>query len=157
MEVVILHILLKSEIQNATISFRSRFHTATVPRKIGVAVDLSDESSYTVTWAIQHHIQPHDTVVLLHVCTTTHDNNDTDEMKKMKNYFHVYTISKLNDFAKPLLQAQIPHNLHIVMDHEIKERLCLEINTLNLSALIVGRGRVLRSPLQMSCCCCWKF
>ncbi|WJX68686.1 hypothetical protein P8452_53030 [Trifolium repens] len=57
----------------------------------------------------------------------THDTTiaNNDEATKMINYFHVYTISKLIDFAKPLLQAKIPYNVHILMDREIKERLCL--------------------------------
>ncbi|XP_058773808.1 universal stress protein PHOS32-like [Vicia villosa] len=134
--------------------------TATAPRKIGIAVNLSDEGAYTIIWAVKHYLRQGDTVVLLHVCTTTHDHTTTtannhhiDEMKKIKNYFHMYTISRVNDFAEPLRQAQIPYNVHIVMDREIKERLCSEICGINLSALIIGSRGSVGDYCELYCVC----
>ncbi|KAK7841085.1 universal stress protein phos34 [Quercus suber] len=40
--------------------------TAGARRKIGVAVDLSDESAYAVRWAVHHYLRPGDAVILLH-------------------------------------------------------------------------------------------
>ncbi|KAH8494466.1 hypothetical protein H0E87_021022 [Populus deltoides] len=45
--------------------------TAGARRKIGVAVDLSDESAYAVSWAVDHYIRPGDAVILLHVSPTS--------------------------------------------------------------------------------------
>lgn len=42
------------------------------------------------------------------------------------------------DLAKPLKEAQIPYKIHIVKDHDMKERLCLEVERLGLSAVIMG-------------------
>ncbi|VVB13752.1 unnamed protein product [Arabis nemorensis] len=41
--------------------------TAGARRKIGVAVDLSDENAFAVRWAVDYYISPEDAVVLLHV------------------------------------------------------------------------------------------
>ncbi|XP_013601378.1 PREDICTED: uncharacterized protein LOC106308805 [Brassica oleracea var. oleracea] len=65
--------------------------TAGARRKIGVAVDLSEESSFAVRWAVDHYIRPGDAVVILHVSPTS-----------------------------------------------VRERLCLEIERLGLSAVIMG-------------------
>lgn len=40
--------------------------------------------------------------------------------------------------AQPLVDAQIPFKIHIVKDHDMKERLCLEMERLGLSAVIMG-------------------
>ncbi|CAL5344680.1 unnamed protein product [Camellia sinensis] len=40
--------------------------------------------------------------------------------------------------AQPLVEAQIPFKIHIVKDHDMKERLCLEVERLGLSAVIMG-------------------
>ncbi|KAI5412081.1 hypothetical protein KIW84_056948, partial [Lathyrus oleraceus] len=68
--------------------------TASSLGKIGVAVNLSDEDAYAVSWAVKHYLRQG--VVLFHVCTTTHDhatstanNHHSDEMTKIKNYFHI--------------------------------------------------------------------
>ncbi|KAL3612520.1 hypothetical protein D5086_003540 [Populus alba] len=45
--------------------------TPTTRRKIGVAVDLSDESAYAVRWSVHHYIRPGDSVILLHVSPTS--------------------------------------------------------------------------------------
>lgn len=74
-------------------------------------------------------------------------------MKKIKNYFHMYTISRVNDFAEPLRQAKIPYIVHIVMDREIKERLCSEICGINLSALIIGSRGSVGDYCELYCVC----
>lgn len=40
--------------------------------------------------------------------------------------------------AQPLVESQIPFKIHIVKDHDMKERLCLEVERLGLSAVIMG-------------------
>lgn len=148
-----------------------RHHTAATPtptagarRKIGVAVDLSDESAYAVRWAVQHYIRPGDAVILLHVSPTSvlfgadwgsidlsintdpnseeeavHNvSNNEPSKRKLENDFDAFTASKAADLAKPLRDAQIPFKIHIVKDHDMKERLCLEVERLGLSAVIMG-------------------
>jgi nucleotide-binding universal stress UspA family protein len=152
--------------------------TAGARRKIGVAVDLSDESAYAVRWAVQHYIRPGDAVILLHVSptnvlfgadwgsidlsintdpnseeeainvvnttptTTTTDNNNneisTPKRKLLEEDYDAFTATKSADLAKPLKEAQIPYKIHIVKDHDMKERLCLEVERLGLSAVIMG-------------------
>ncbi|MBA0602314.1 hypothetical protein Gorai_002499, partial [Gossypium raimondii] len=46
--------------------------------------------------------------------------------------------TKVNTLAQPLVDAQIPFKIHIVKDHDLKERLCLEVERLGLSAVIMG-------------------
>ncbi|KAK9938287.1 hypothetical protein M0R45_015037 [Rubus argutus] len=98
------------------------------PPKLGVAVDLSDESAYAVRWAVDHYIRPGDAVILLHVSPTSNLEHD----------FDAFTAAKAGDIAKPLKEAQIPYKIHIVKDHDMKERLCLEVERLGLSAVIMG-------------------
>ncbi|KAL5548084.1 hypothetical protein UlMin_003315 [Ulmus minor] len=137
--------------------------TAGARRKIGVAVDLSDESAYAVRWAVHHYIRPGDAVILLHVSPTsvlfgadwgsidlsinTNDDADPSETvtptkrhakQKLEDDFDAFTASKAADLAKPLREAQIPYKIHIVKDHDMKERLCLEVERLGLSAVIMG-------------------
>ncbi|XP_004509978.1 universal stress protein PHOS32 [Cicer arietinum] len=141
--------------------------TAGARRKIGVAVDLSDESAYAVHWAVQHYIRPGDAVILLHVSPTnvlfgadwgsidlsintdpnseeetinvvSTNNNDNNSKTKLEDDFDAFTASKSADLAKPLREAQIPYKIHIVKDHDMKERLCLEVERLGLSAVIMG-------------------
>ncbi|KAJ8763664.1 hypothetical protein K2173_003136 [Erythroxylum novogranatense] len=151
--------------------------TAGARRKIGVAVDLSDESAYAVRWAVNHYIRPGDAVILLHVRPTsvlfgadwgplplastptttqvpeTQFNNKNDindkpsgavhdnppkNQQELEDDFDAFTASKAADLAKPLKEAQIPFKIHIVKDHDMKERLCLEIERLGLSAVIMG-------------------
>ncbi|XP_061336698.1 universal stress protein PHOS32-like [Gastrolobium bilobum] len=141
--------------------------TAGARRKIGVAVDLSDESAYAVRWAVQHYIRPGDAVILLHVSPTNVlfgadwgsidlsintdpnseeeavtsvnvNNNDHNSKRKLEDDFDAFTASKAADLAKPLRDAQIPYKIHIVKDHDMKERLCLEVERLGLSAVIMG-------------------
>ncbi|XP_030509627.2 universal stress protein PHOS32 [Cannabis sativa] len=150
--------------------------TAGARRRIGVAVDLSDESAYAVQWAVSHYIRPGDAVILLHVSPTSvlfgadwgsidlsiSTNEDDDaaavdkfhhneritetatptkrnaKQKKLEDDFDAFTASKAADLAKPLREAQIPYKIHIVKDHDMKERLCLEVERLGLSAVIMG-------------------
>ncbi|KAL0362738.1 UNVERIFIED_CONTAM: Universal stress protein PHOS34 [Sesamum calycinum] len=45
--------------------------TANAQRKIGIAVDLSDESAFAVKWSVRHYLRPGDAVILLHVRPTS--------------------------------------------------------------------------------------
>ncbi|GAV74445.1 Usp domain-containing protein [Cephalotus follicularis] len=142
--------------------------TAGARRKIGVAVDLSEESAFAVRWAVTHYIRPGDAVILLHVSTTAvlfgadwgplslpstpttntqnptfappnsnnKDNHSNSQLQQED--FDAYTAAKVSDLAKPLKEAQIPHKIHIVKDHDMRERLCLEVERLGLSAVIMG-------------------
>lgn len=131
--------------------------TAGANRKIGIAVDLSDESAYAVRWAVQNYLRPGDAVILVHVSPTSvlygadwgsidlslHDGTvgvETEESQKRKleDEFDAFTTAKANDLAQPLVDAQIPFKIHIVKDHDMKERLCLEVERLRLSAMIMG-------------------
>ncbi|CAN1239329.1 Universal stress protein PHOS32 [Linum grandiflorum] len=140
--------------------------TAGARRKIGVAVDPSDESAYAVKWAVDHYIRPGDAVVLLHVSPTSvlfgadwgplplstptqtprhgagdHHNTDNTSGRGQpqgEDDFAMFTASKAADISKPLKDAQIPYKIHIVKDHDMKERLCLEVERLGLSVVIMG-------------------
>ncbi|XP_021716624.1 universal stress protein PHOS32-like isoform X1 [Chenopodium quinoa] len=130
--------------------------TAGAARKIAIAVDLSDESAFAVKWAVDHYLRPGDAVVLLHVRPTSvlygadwgcvdfsaSDNaegNDNEEShQKLEDDFDAFTSSKAADLAQPLIQAQVPYKIHIVKDHDMKERLCLEVERLGFNAVIMG-------------------
>ncbi|KAL8228666.1 hypothetical protein R6Q57_013566 [Mikania cordata] len=127
--------------------------TAGTHRKVAIAVDLSDESAHAVNWAVQNYLRPGDSVILLHVRPTSvlygadwgaveaHDPDAvTDEhaQQKLEDDFDAFTTTKANDLAKPLVDAQINFKIHIVKDHDMKERLCLEVERLGLSAVIMG-------------------
>ncbi|KAK1422638.1 hypothetical protein QVD17_17924 [Tagetes erecta] len=118
-------------------------------RKVAIAVDLSDESAYAVNWAVQNYLRPDDSVILLHVRPTSVlygadwgvvDDKPQDEstQQKLEDDFDTFTTTKANDLAKPLVDAQINFKIHIVKDHDMKERLCLEVERLGLSAVIMG-------------------
>ncbi|KAI4388162.1 hypothetical protein MLD38_000517 [Melastoma candidum] len=127
-------------------------------RKIGVAVDLSDESAYAVRWAIDNYLRPEgDAVVLLHVSPTnvlfgadwgplpqspnpnhSPGTNSAAVPQQSQDDFDAFTIAKANELAKPIKEAGIPYKIHIVKDHDMKERLCLEVERLGLSAVIMG-------------------
>ncbi|OMO99878.1 UspA [Corchorus olitorius] len=124
--------------------------TAGAQHRIAITVDLSDESAYTVRWAVHSYLRPGDTVILLHVCPTsvlygadwgsiklqiTHNStsnnenttamaakqSDKESQQKLENGFHIFTTTKANSIAQPLLDAQIPFKIHIVKDHDMKE------------------------------------
>ncbi|XP_061362267.1 universal stress protein PHOS32-like isoform X3 [Gastrolobium bilobum] len=120
-------------------------------RKIAIAVDLSDESAYAVRWAVQNYLRPGDVVILLHVRPTSvlygadwgsvdlnQTGGDEESRRKLEDDFDNFTSTKASDVAQPLVEAQIPFKIHIVKDHDMKERLCLEVERLGLSAVIMG-------------------
>ncbi|XP_010268920.1 PREDICTED: universal stress protein PHOS34 [Nelumbo nucifera] len=124
--------------------------TSGAHRKIAIAVDLSDESAFAVKWAVQNYLRPGDAVILLHVRTTgvlygadwgsidlSVDTND-ESQQKLEDDFDAFTTTKVTNLAQPLVEARIPFKLHIVKDHDMKERLCLEVERLGLSAVIMG-------------------
>lgn len=122
-------------------------------RKIGIAVDLSDESAFAVKWAVANYLRPGDNVTLVHVRPTSvlygadwgsidlsvEDNNtDEESQQKLEDDFDNFTSTKATDLAQPLVDAHIPFKIHIVKDHDMKERLCLEVERLGFSAVIMG-------------------
>ncbi|KAJ7554352.1 hypothetical protein O6H91_06G136800 [Diphasiastrum complanatum] len=119
-------------------------------RKIAIAVDLSDESAYAVSWAVANYLRPGDSVILLHVRPTSvlygadwgvvDQSIDTDEefQQKLEDDFDAFTSSKSYALAEPLMAAKIPHKIHIVKDHDMKERICLEVERLGVNAVIMG-------------------
>ncbi|KAM7492640.1 hypothetical protein LguiA_035561 [Lonicera macranthoides] len=130
-------------------STTSETPTAGAQRKIGIAVDLSDESAFAVKWSVNHYLRPGDAVILVHVRPTSVlygadwgsvDLSDTSEESKQKleQDFDTFTTTKASDLAQPLVQADIPFKIHIVKDHDMRERLCLEIERLGLSTVIMG-------------------
>lgn len=119
-------------------------------RKVAIAVDLSDESAYAVQWAVQHYLRPHDSVILLHVQpTSVLYGADWGPPSVAHNPFDLdsFTSAKANEIAKPLVEGNIEFRIHIVKDHDMKERLCLEVERLGLSAVIMGSRGVGSSSL----------
>ncbi|KAF7112984.1 hypothetical protein RHSIM_RhsimUnG0173100 [Rhododendron simsii] len=133
--------------------------TAGAQRRIGIAVDLSDESAFAVEWSVRQYLRPGDAVILLHVRPTSVlygadwgaiDLSVVNEESKQKleDEFDAFTVTKADDVAQPLVEAGIPFKIHIVKDHDMKERsasfvllanrLCLEVERLRLSAVIMG-------------------
>ncbi|PHU19142.1 hypothetical protein BC332_10293 [Capsicum chinense] len=125
--------------------------TSDANRKIAIAVDLSDESAYAVKWAVENYLRHGDAVILLHVRPTSVlygadwgaidvsiDTNDEKSKQKLEEDYDNFTSMKSNDLALPLVEANIPFKIRIVKDHDMKERLCLEIERLGLSAVIMG-------------------
>ncbi|MED6163665.1 Universal stress protein phos34 [Stylosanthes scabra] len=120
-------------------------------RKIAIAVDLSDESAYAVKWAVQNYLRPGDAVILLHVRPTSvlygadwgsdagaASESGEESRRKLEEDFDSFTSTKASDLSQPLVEAQIPFSIHIVKDHDMKERLCLEVERLRLGAVIMG-------------------
>ncbi|GFY91780.1 adenine nucleotide alpha hydrolases-like superfamily protein [Actinidia rufa] len=132
--------------------YQSGTPTAGAQRRIAIAVDLSDESAYAVKWAVQNYLRRGDAVILLHVRPTSvlygadwgaidltvADAGDEVSQQKLEDDFDAFTATKASDLAQPLVEAQIPFKIHIVKDHDMKERLCLEVERLGLSAVIMG-------------------
>lgn len=122
--------------------------TSPAHRRIAIAVDLSDESAYAVKWAVENYLRPGDTVILLHVLSTsvlygadwgssTPTTNPVSQQEIEYEYDN-FTTPKANHLAHPLVDAHVPFKIHIVKDHDMKERLCLEVERLVLSAMIMG-------------------
>ena len=120
-----------------------------VNRKVAIAVDLSDESAYAVRWAVANYLRPSDTVILLHVQPTSilygadwgameQSVDFGDNKQAQQQSFDDLTSSKASDLSKPILDAQIPLKIHIVKDHDMKERICLEVERLGVNAVIMG-------------------
>ncbi|CAH9087939.1 unnamed protein product [Cuscuta epithymum] len=126
--------------------------TAGAQRRIGIAVDLSDESAFAVKWAVHQYLRPGDAVILVHVRPTSVlygadwgsvdlsivDTDNEESQQKLEDDFDTFTITKASDLAQPLVDAHIPFKIHIVKDHDMKERLCLEVERLGLNAVIMG-------------------
>ncbi|XP_034892046.1 universal stress protein PHOS32 isoform X1 [Populus alba] len=136
-----------------------RLHVTTqttgAQRRIGIAVDLSDESAFAVKWAVQNYLRSGDAVILVHVSPTNVlygadwgslpikenynlDDQNEENQQKIEEDFNLFTSTKANDIAQPLVDANIPFKIHIVKDHDMKERLCLEVERLGLSAVVMG-------------------
>lgn len=127
-----------------------RFPSGGAQRRIGIALDLSDESAFAVRWAVQNYLRPGDAVVLVHVSPTSvlygadwgavdaTAASDEETQRKLEYDFDAFTTAKANGMAEPLEKAQIPYRIHIVKDHDMKERLCLEVERLGLGAVIMG-------------------
>ncbi|KAJ8622358.1 hypothetical protein MRB53_030887 [Persea americana] len=123
-------------------------------RKIAIAVDLSDESAYAVRWAVHNYLRPGDSVILLHVSPTsvlygadwgsvhlsdsTSPDDSEESHQKREDDFAAFTAAKAAFLAQPLADAGVPFKIHIIKDHDMKERLCLEVERLGLSAVIMG-------------------
>eukprot|EP00270_Netrium_digitus_P008194 TRINITY_DN2429_c0_g2_i1.p1 TRINITY_DN2429_c0_g2~~TRINITY_DN2429_c0_g2_i1.p1 ORF type:complete len:186 (-),score=21.74 TRINITY_DN2429_c0_g2_i1:489-1046(-) len=119
-------------------------------RKIAIAVDLSDESAHAVKWAVDNYLRPRDQVVILHVRPTSvlygadwgapdvATPADKEATQKMEDDFDSFTITKSTELARPLVDANIPYKIHIVKDHDMKERICLEVERLGVNACIMG-------------------
>ncbi|KAK3184275.1 hypothetical protein Dsin_031561 [Dipteronia sinensis] len=136
--------------------------TAGAQRKIAIAVDLSDESAFAVRWAVDNYLRPGDEVVLLHVRATSilygadwgfinkssftstssksngNGNNNNRSHRLQESGENELTDSNAKNIAEPLEEARIPYKIHIVKDHDLKERLCLEVERLGLCAMIMG-------------------
>ncbi|XP_031393589.1 universal stress protein PHOS32 [Punica granatum] len=139
-------------VQPSSPRYPSGTPTAGAQRKIGIAVDLSDESAYAVRWAVQNYLRSGDAVILLHVRPTSvlygadwgamdlsmREGDDEVSQQKLEDDFDTFTSTKANDLAQPLVDAHIPFKIHIVKDHDMKERLCLEVERLGLGAVIMG-------------------
>lgn len=123
-------------------------------RKIAIAVDLSDESAYAVRWAVENYLRPGDAVVLLHVRQTSvlygadwgfinnTENRNDDEGRwggiQLDSTETDLTATNAKNIGEPLEEAGLQYKIHIVKDHDMKERLCLEVERLGLSAVIMG-------------------
>lgn len=127
---------------------------------------MSDESGYAVKWAIKNYLRPGDAVILLHVrptsvlygvdwgsstpnntftpstdspfATTTSMISSPEREQQLEDDFDNFTNTKAAKLSQPLADALIPFKIHIVKDHDLKERLCLEVERLGLSAVIMG-------------------
>eukprot|EP00250_Pteridium_aquilinum_P001515 c11711_g1_i1 orf=107-532(+) len=114
-------------------------------RKVAIAVDLSDESAYAVRWAVVNYLRQDDLVILLHVQPTSIlygadwgamdqsiETSDEESQQQLENSFDTFTSNKAAALAKPILDAKISFKIHIVKDHDMKERVCLEVERLGV-------------------------
>nr|XP_043613958.1 universal stress protein PHOS34-like [Erigeron canadensis] len=129
--------------------------TAGAQRRIAIAVDLSDESAFAVQWAVQNYLRPGDAVILVHIQLTSilygadwghamdtenpcKETPSKETRQKLEDDFDNFTTAKANMLSEPLVEANIPFKIHIVKDHDMKERLCLEVERLGFSVMIMG-------------------
>lgn len=124
--------------------------TAGAQRRIAIAVDLSDESAFAVQWAVQNYLRPGDAVILLHIQLTSilygadwghamdAEPPSKETQQKLEDDFDNLTTAKANSLSQPLVEANIPFKIHIVKDHDLKERLCLEVERLGFGVMIMG-------------------
>lgn len=101
---------------------------------------------------MNQYLRPGDAVILVHVRPTSVlygadwgsvelsivDTENEESQRKLEDDFDTFTTTKASDLAQPLVDAQIPFKIHIVKDHDMRERLCLEVERLGLSAVIMG-------------------
>uniref|UniRef100_A0A3Q7I8K6 UspA domain-containing protein n=1 Tax=Solanum lycopersicum TaxID=4081 RepID=A0A3Q7I8K6_SOLLC len=120
------------------------FSLSAAHRRVAIAVDLSDESAFAVKWAVQNYLRPGDAVILLHVRPTSvlygadWGSTSTSPAHKIERDYEIFTNNKATELAVPLVEANVPFKIHIVKDRDMKERLCLEVERLRLSAMIMG-------------------
>ncbi|KAL5562464.1 hypothetical protein UlMin_032211 [Ulmus minor] len=111
--------------------------TAEAHCKIGIVVDMSNRSTFSIKWAIQNYLCPRGVIVLLHIspisilygadwgATNFFTANDEESQMKVEENFDAFTTAKLNDLAQLPDKAQIPYKIHI---------------RLGLSAIVMGSG-----------------
>ncbi|KAE8662182.1 Adenine nucleotide alpha hydrolases-like superfamily protein isoform 4 [Hibiscus syriacus] len=131
--------------------------TAGAKRRVAIAVDLSEESAYAVRWAVENYLRPGDAVVLLQVLPTSvlygadwgsitpNSKNKHENAEAIEEEFDIFATATANKLAQPLVDAKVPFKIHVVKDRDMKERLCLEVERLGLSAVIMGSRRTRRS------------
>ncbi|XWS63345.1 hypothetical protein CRYUN_Cryun06bG0087400 [Craigia yunnanensis] len=102
--------------------------TTGAQHRIVIAVDLSDESTYAIRWAVQNYLRLGNAVILLHVrltsvlygadygsiqlqitsnSTTNHknattiiaDHSNEESQQKLENDFDIFTMTKVNMLA----------------------------------------------------------
>ena len=56
----------------------------------------------------------------------------------MEDDFDAFITLKAADLVRVLREAQMPYKIHSVKDHDMKERLCLEVERLGFSPVIMG-------------------
>lgn len=66
------------------------------------------------------------------------ENPSKETRQKLEDDFDNFTTTKANTLSQPLVEANIPFKIHIVKDHDLKERLCLEVERLGLCVMIMG-------------------
>lgn len=66
------------------------------------------------------------------------DGDNEASQRKLEDDFDAFTSTEADDLAQPLVEAQIPFRIHIARDHDVKERLCLEVERLGLGIVMTG-------------------
>ncbi|OIT00093.1 PREDICTED: universal stress protein PHOS32-like [Nicotiana attenuata] len=133
-----------SQLKPVSLHFPLSATSAAANRRVAIAVDLSDESAYAVKWAVQNYLRPGDAVILLHVRPTSvlygadWGFSPSNKQQKIEQDYDNLTNTKATQLAVPLVEANVPYKIHIVKDRDMKERLCLEVERLGLSAMIMG-------------------